>query len=303
MVHRYEHSGIVWIDLQSPSVDEIRSVSEEFKIHPLVAHELMGPSERARIDPYEDTLYLILQFPNCAHREGSCTAMEIDFVIGDNVLITVHYAGIRAITEFRRMFEINSILEKTRLKHAGHLFYFLIRHLYQDLGSELDIISNELARVEENIFRGKERLMVESLSRVSRTLIDFRRSIRGHETILESFERASLEFFEKPFKFYISAILGEHKKTIHLLDSTQEILHELRATNDSLVSTKTGEITKNLTLMAFVTFPLSLLAAIFGMNTENNPIVGHPFDFWIIVVVMATGMLYMFAFFKHKKWL
>ena len=74
-------------------------------------------------------------------------------------------------------------------------------------------------------------------------------------------------------------------------------------TNTSLLSTRTTEITKNLTIMAFITFPLTLLANIFGMNTENNPIIGSPYDFWIIVAMMVAGIISMFEFFRYKKWL
>lgn len=303
MIHRHEHRGVVWIDLASPTRDEVKKVTEEFSIHPLVAHELQGPSERSKVDLYENALYLILQFPACGHRDGKCAQAEIDFVIGDNVLVTTHYQNIPALTDFRRMFEINSILEKTRLQHAGHLFYYLMRHLYGSLAGDLERISADLSRVEENIFRGKERLMVESLSRISRELIDFGKAVRGHETVLESLERGGETFFEKGFRFYLTAIAGEYKKVRLQKESIQDILHELRATNDSLLSTKMNEVMKNLTLMAFVTLPLSLIAAIFNMRTDYLPVVGHPYDFWIIVGVMAASMVYILAYFKHRKWL
>ena len=60
---------------------------------------------------------------------------------------------------------------------------------------------------------------------------------------------------------------------------------------------------KILTIMAFVTFPLSLIASIFGMNTSTLPVVGYEYDFWVIIGGMFMFTVIFFAFFKYKKWL
>ena len=59
---------------------------------------------------------------------------------------------------------------------------------------------------------------------------------------------------------------------------------------------------KNLTIMAFVTFPLTLISSVFGMNTSFLPVVGRPNDFWIIVSFMAILALTFFMYFKVKHW-
>ena len=88
-----------------------------------------------------------------------------------------------------------------------------------------------------------------------------------------------------------------------MIENNINSVAELREINNSLVSTKQNEVMKILTIMAFVTFPLSLLASIFGMNTVYLPIVGHSLDFWIIIGIMAGATICFFAFFKHNRWL
>ncbi len=60
---------------------------------------------------------------------------------------------------------------------------------------------------------------------------------------------------------------------------------------------------KTLTVLAFIFLPLSFIAGLFGMNTTNNPIVGSPYDFWIIVGGMLTLAIFFFIYFKYKDWL
>ena len=63
MISRHEHNRIVWIDLETPTRDEVRSVMDEFSIEPFVAEELLLPSARPRADFYPNYIFLVLHFP------------------------------------------------------------------------------------------------------------------------------------------------------------------------------------------------------------------------------------------------
>ena len=63
MLSRHEHRGIVWVDLESPSRDEVKTVMEEFGIEAFVAQELIMPSARPRSDFYSKYIFLVLHFP------------------------------------------------------------------------------------------------------------------------------------------------------------------------------------------------------------------------------------------------
>jgi len=67
---------------------------------------------------------------------------------------------------------------------------------------------------------------------------------------------------------------------------------------------KINEIMKTLTIFSVIVFPLTLLAAIFGMNTMNAmPFANSQYDFWYIMGIMLMGAVIMFGFFKKKRWL
>jgi len=95
----------------------------------------------------------------------------------------------------------------------------------------------------------------------------------------------------------------EYEHVRHALMNARELLAELRTTNDSLLYAKQNEVMKTLTIMAFVTFPLTLLAGIFGMNTAYTPLVGRSYDFWIVIGIMLALTVLFFSFFKYRKWL
>lgn len=304
MISRYTLKDLVWVDLESPTRDEVRDIMDEFNIHPIVGNELLNPTMRPKVDPYDHFIYLILHFPMVTHTHGGESQQEVDFIIGKNFLITTHYELIDPLHEFSKMFEVNSILDKSNIgDHAGFLFFYLMRELYRMLIDELDRIDTRLEQIESKIFQGEEVRMVEVISRTNRDLLNFKQATRHHKDVLESFELAGEKLFGNDFRYYLRAMTGEYYKVASILEGHKETVLDLRDTNDSLLTTKTNEIMKFLTVMAFITFPLTLVSSIFGMNTQYIPIVGQPHDFWIVTGIMLIAAALMLLFFKRKRWI
>jgi magnesium transporter len=276
---------------------------DEFNIHPTVAEELLVPSFKSKVDKSDEYLYLILHFPTFGSRLSGST-QEVDFIVGKNFIVTTRYGSIDPFMRFEKIFEAHSILDKaTTPVHAGSVFLFMLRSLYQALDSEIEYLNHDLVRIEEKIFAGKERDMVFELSHISRALITFKQSLLPHGSMLDSLEAISVRFFGQEFSYSLKGALSDYSRVIAALSTQHDILLELRDTNNSLLTTKQNETAKHLTMMAFVTFPLTLLVGIFGMNTSYMPIIGSTYDFWIIIAIMAAMTGSFFLFFKHKKWL
>ena len=171
------------------------------------------------------------------------------------------------------------------------------------MNEDLENIKDALNEVENRIFLGYEKRMVEVISELSRELIDFRQTSRLHKEVLESFSIVPKDFFGKNFDSFIEDIRTEYSTMHELIMNDRELLNDLRDTNDSLLSTKQTENMRLFSIMAFITFPLMLLLNLFMLPTTHTPIIGNPYDWEIItcIVLLATiGMLY---FFKKKEWL
>ena len=300
MIRRYQYDHITWVDIILPDAAEARAIMQEFSIDAAVAEEIIAPSPKPRIDLYPTFLYLILHFPAIRHSHSRDSAQEVDFIVSKNVLITVRYDTIDAIDEFAKEFEVNTILKKSAIgEHAGFLFYLLVSKLYRALLRELENMESALNAIEGRIFGGDERAMVEELSLASREIIDFRRAVSYHDEILETLRAAGVLFFGKQFAYYLRSIKGEYRRVWDALEGKREYLQELRDTNDSILSAKQNEVMKTFTILAFVTFPLALIAEIFGFS----PLATHPYAFYYIAGVILIGIVIMTFYFKHKRWL
>lgn len=305
MVNKYEYKNLTWIDVSEPTANEVRELMAEYDVQPLVAEELLLPTLKPKVDVYTNNIYLILHFPSLKKNDTDPDHnQEIDFVIGKDFIITSHFDPIEALTAFSKVFEVNSILDRSSMgNHAGFIFYYMIKNIYRKLLEDLESIRASLTVAEDKIFHGEEKKMVYRLSEINRDILTFKEALNLHKEVLSSFESAGIKFFGADFSYHLRDILGEYYKVQNELQNAKDFLEELRRTNDSLLSTKQNEIIKILTIMTFFFLPLSFIASLFGMNAANMPIVDHPNGFHVIILAMLAVAVSTFGFFKYKKWL
>ena len=307
MLQKRHYGNITWIDILSPKKEDIKKIIEEYDVHPLAAEQLLTPTLRPKVDIYNHHLYLILHFPLIKHSRIGKHEQEVDFIIGKTFLITAHYQPLEVLDTFAKRIDTDkkekSEAGSVKDAHSGYLFYEIMQEFFSDITEDLDGIKKSLKEIEAKIFAGEEHKMVKALSTISKKLLDFRVITRPHREVLESLRDVGKDFFGYSFAYQLDSLVGEHYRIYSFFESSRETLADLRETNDSLLMTKTNDTMRILTILAFVTFPLSLVASIFGMNTKVLPIVGHPNDFWIILTGMLVATSLFFLFFWYKKWL
>jgi len=303
MISKYTYKNLTWVDLESPTQEELSHIIEQYSLPILIGEEMRNESVQSKVDLYPNFIYLALHFPQISHKSKRGVEKEIDFVIGNDFIITTHYEYIDSLHEFSKTFEVNTILDKgIDADHAGLLFFHLIKTLYLHSRSQLHSINLLLKDIENKIFEGKEGEMVIAISNINRTLLDFKQALRFHKEVLNSFEISSKKFFGEKFGFYVSGIINEYNKTRAILDSHKEILTDLRETNDSLLANKTKETMKILTVITFLISPITVISNIFVINSnflkENDSI-----PYYLVLGLMFITSLLTFVYIKNKKWL
>lgn len=303
MQSRYEHGGFVWVDLESPTRDEVAAIATEFQLDILVAQELLAPATKPRAEFYPEYVYVVMHFP-ALHHSHRLPEQEIDFVIGKQFLITTRYDVVDPLHKFSKIFEVNSLLnENSETEHGGFMFFSMLRKLYHSIEHEVEYVRHDLHVIEEHIFSGHEIAMVTGISRTARDLLNLRQTIEPHREILHTLEERGGQFFGQDFVPFLQQLSNEYYRVHNHIMRHTEFLHELRETNNSLLTTKQNETMKRFTILAFTIFPLELIVGIFSMRTEYDPIIGVPYDWYIIVGILLLVMAMLFMYFKEKEWL
>lgn len=303
MLNRHIHQSVTWIDLESPTQEEIRALMDEFGIDTMIAEELLLPSSKPRVELTERYMYLVLHFPALRHTHKT-REQEIDIVLGKDFIITTRYEMIDPLHTFSKVFEVNSLLDKSHIgEHAGFILFYMLKRLYRSVEHELDSVRQNLAAIEEHIFSGDEVAMVSAISESARALLNIRQTIEPHREVLREFETAAPHLFGPEYAPFARSASDEYYRVHNHVMRLTESVHELRETNNSLLSTKQNETMRVLTIMALFTFPLSLIATTFAIDAPSTPVIHDQNGFWLVVGIMIAAGASMFVYFRHKGWL
>jgi len=294
-----------WHHFLRPTVADVSWLKNHYAFHQLVLEELATPTARPRVDTFDDYLYIVLHFPLFDEKTRKTHSAEVDFIIAKKELITVTYEDIGPLDDaFRKCSTDRSSEEFYASKTPAHLFFHVLKDLYAFALRELDHIQENINRIEEKVFAAPhESELVEKLAAVRRDVIDFRRAMKPQQQTLETLVGHGTALFGRPLRPFFEGLLAEYRKIWNLLENNKEAVDALYENHVSVLNIKQNEAVKILTIMAFTTFPLMLVAALFSMDTIHTPIVGYPYDFWYIIGIMAAATFGMFLFFKRKHWL
>ena len=166
-------------------------------------------------------------------------------------------------------------------------------------------ISEDISKIEEKIFSRKEREVVSDVLIVKRNIVNFKKIMQSHKNILKKLILYGGELAKvDELSHHYSDLIDQTKDIWDIIQSLSESIKVLHETNESLISYRINLIMKTLTVFSVIVFPLTLLAAIFGMNiTGGMPFLDLKYGFWVIVGTMVVATIFMYKYFKYKKWI
>jgi magnesium transporter len=305
MINTYRYDSETWIDMDQGTPEEVAGLMDTYKIHPFIAKELTSATRKPRIEFRDTYIYCILHFPAFKHTHAPGDQnQEVDFVIGKNVLITARYDTIDALHKYSKDLEVKEVTEDSQAnRRTCAIFLDLLRELYAGVFDEFAYIEDLTEEITSQIFQGKEREMVVSISEVTRTLLDFKKITDLHREILESLHHRGRELFGEQFAQDMESIIVDYLKINTTVHSSLDMLRELRDTNNSLLTAKQNRTIKELTVLGAIVLPLNLIAVFFGMRAQDLPIINEPNASAMIAVIMLASVAITLTYAHHKRWL
>ncbi len=305
MITRHSYGDMTWVDLEAPGRDELKAIMDEFGVASEIEEEIVKPTPYPLFAAMTGYVYLILHFPT-ADLAGGARNQEVDFIVGRNFIITVRYELIGSIHHLHKAFEAEALLGGPRKTQEGpFVVERVMRRLYAAMREEMEGVAEKLDHIERDIFSGKERRTVRTISEVGRVLLRFDTSLVRHAEPLGLFLEAlaAPALFGRTFAQTATRIETERAHAEALVASFRAVAKELRETNDSLLSTAQNQTMKNFTAITVIFLPLTVIVSLFGMHTAYEPIMGTPHDFWIVVGILAiVGSATAFVL-KLQKWI
>ncbi len=305
MIFRHEYQSGVWVDVERPTGDEIQQIANEFSIGERIVKELLSPSPAPLVARDGSVALLVLHFPSHGEEDGDTKNQEIDFIVGNNFIVTVRYEIVVPLHHLKKLLEAQELVEGRTPITTDILLEILFAHLYTSVRDHTNHIANHLEIIERDMFDGRERTTVRLISSVSREFLHMESALANQEGPLGRFltllEQSS--FFGTAFTERAERMRAERAQIAQLIKIHRAITAELRETNIAMLGAHQNEIMKTLTVITFIFLPLELITFVFGMHALGTPLEQNPNAFWIISGSMLAIGLCITLFLARKRWI
>lgn len=291
-----------WIDITRPSEDDIQYLKDSFSIHPLTASAIIPAIHYPDLDQFKNYLFIILHYPHLTEK-GEIKIREFDFIAGLNWIVTSRQEEIAPIDQVFESYSKPDSRRADYMNNAPYILFLILNTFMKDMLSKVNDIVKEIDLVESRLFTSQTREMLAEISNLKMKVLDFWRIVEPQRMIFESLRATGTSFYGQEYRHYFVILHRAHRRIENTLKNAKETIEALEETNHILITVKTNEVIRVLTVFSAIFMPLTLVASVWGMNTNTLPFHNTKLDFVLIMVIMAAALFAMLAYFRHKKWI
>jgi magnesium transporter len=290
--------GFFWLDLDQPTAEDFQILRDVFKFHPLAIEDSEDFDQRAKLDDYDDFLFLVVY----GAAPDDDRLVEVHCFYSERFLITVHHDDCPAFAEIRRRYQ----QREKEIEQPSLLLYRVVDGLVDSFFPILAAFDDRIDELEDAIFvkAGDEQL--QEIFRMKRLLVGMRKAVSPQR---DTFARlmggiAELPGLAEEDERYFRDIYDHLIRISDIIDSYRDLLSGAMDVYLSTVSNRLNSVTKQLTIIATVFLPLSWLTGFFGQNFGF--MVRH-IGRWETFVGVGIGsellvLAVLLVFFRRRGW-
>lgn len=267
MISKYRHKELTWIDLESPSEEEILHVLEQYSIPLSIEEEIRLKTEESKTKLNSGFIFTSLYFPQISNSEDKIINNKIIFIINTNFILTIHNQKVYAFSEFIKNLEIDTTLpEQLQIKHTDLFSFYLIKSLYVNLKEQLSINESKINEIENKISKSYNKNIPELIFNMNKILIQVEQIIGSHDKILNTMSKFLIQIFGEKFENYSFIIIEEYAETKLVLESQNKNLTNLYNFNNLKTTNRNRKKLKLLTFLSISTFIIIILISLYVLN-------------------------------------
>ena len=291
-----------WVNLVSPSDEEIINVCSELKISTDYVKDSLDYEEKARIDTEEDdgTVLFVIDVPVIEKEGDSYTYSTMPLgviIVRDDYIVTVSLRKSIVIEKFIKSKVKNFV---TYMK-SRFLFQIMLENSSAYL-TYLKRINKETEIAESTLKHSmKNRELLKMLS-LEKSLVYFTTSIKSNEVVMEKTLRGKfIKLYEDDEDILEDAII-ENKQAIEMGKIYSDILNGTMDAYASIISNNLNGVMKFLTSITIVLAIPTMVSSFWGMNVEL-PFQNNINGFAIMVAISIILTLGVTVWLKKKDML
>lgn len=290
-----------WINIDGVhDNDTIKTIGDQFELHPLVLEDIVNTQERPKIENYVDYLYFVMTMADL-DKDDEIILEQVSIVLGRDFILSFQEDPDDIFSPIRK--RLRNPRSRVRRSGPDFLAYLLLDAVVDRYFLILEHLGERIDRLEEELMDRPEKETLQKIYSLKREISSIRRAVWPLREVVSNMQRESHflmdpenEIFLRDFYDHILRVID----TVETYRDTMASMVDLYLSNSSI---KMNEIMQVLTVISTIFIPLTFLTGFYGMNFDFMPELHSEMSYPIVVGVMVLMVVGQLLYFKRKGWL
>ncbi|MCK4548261.1 MAG: magnesium transporter CorA family protein [Candidatus Eisenbacteria sp.] len=288
-----------WLDFDGLNPEKLRPLLIGLGVSDAEVDELLRPDYEYWSQHHQECVLSKVQV--CRLEGENIAHVSLIIVMTPAAVVTARGGSVAAIdkvySSYRESFE-------TVGKSPAFIYFLLWDALVDGFLPKIFYVDNQLEELEEEYMGGKAGAdVLDRIAKCKHMVRALKRSLLPMQRVMRHLAGSKLELVSDESRSYLSGLFDHMDRVSQSIDSLQDRVHSALAGYNSVLAQQQNNALKVLTIIATLMMPLSLIAAIYGMNFDFMPELRTRYGYFIVLGVMGALGGAMLLAFKRRKWL
>jgi magnesium transporter len=278
----------VWIDIDASDPLEGRRIMTELGLCEEEAIELALREEPSTQYARHDR-YLHLVVAGYRHQEGALDLERVSVILGEQFMFTIHRGPVQFLNAVRRDYRSDFV---RFAKSPSFLMYEIWDHLIDNYLGMQKLMGERVERLQAELHSGNvDDAVFPRVSQMGADLLHFRKILLPARAVLTDLSTRRSLYVSEATQRFLANMVGTVDHVLADMMVDRDILTQSLDLYMSVVTHRTNQIMKRLTVVSVVFLPLTFLVGVYGMNFEVLPELRWHYGylyFWGLVAVLVA---------------
>jgi magnesium transporter len=301
-----DEDGIVWLDLNGDSHEEVTAVLlETFQFHPLAIDDTLNETHLPKIDDWGRYLYLVLRSVSYRPDQHRVQLPELDIFLGSNYLVTYHEQPMEAL---EAVWDVCAADERLMQNGPAYLLYRLADGLINEYLNVIEELEDSVEAIEVQVLAHPRPIVQSEIMRLKHIVLQLRRVLSLQREVLNRLSRDPYALINDEERFYFRDVYDHLIRLYDMVDGVRDLIMGTMDVYLSVVNNRMNDIMKTLTLITTLFMPLTFVTGFFGMNFFEPTVASlgvwtGRVAFVATLLLMALLPFVMYLWMKRRQWM
>ncbi|MBU0765082.1 MAG: magnesium/cobalt transporter CorA [Bacteroidetes bacterium] len=296
-----ESDTVTWINIDGlHDIELIAKIGELFNMHSLLLEDVVNTAQRPKVEEFDSCVFLVMKMLRYDKDNKEVKAEQLSMVLMKNVLITFQEQVGDVFESVRN--RIRDHIGRIRKTGPDYLAYSLFDTVVDNYIRIVENLGEQIENIEQEIIDNPSQKVLQKIYTYKQEIGFLGKYIRPVREMVTRLQRTETDLIRNGTEQFIKDLYDLATHTLDTVETYRDVLSDYLNIYHTGVSNRMNEVMKVLTIFAAIFIPLTFIAGIYGTNFDYFPEIhltyGYLF-FWIVLIVVAIGMLF---YFRKKKW-